>query len=263
MMWIEGTIMRQFKNFFVALYLLAAIGGGIPQAFGAVLFSDDFSAANGPLAGTTPDVGGVWTPTAAAATPLQIATGAVQFGTSGQDEYGAFTIPLSTAAGRITTSMDINVSAAQATGDYFSHLSNPAGTTTIFLQRLFARSSENGFQLGLLDTSGTNSATTWGNTVLNFGTPYHVDVNWNFVPGNNNDTFAVRVNNAPYLTHTWTSVNAEPTHLAAANLRQGGAANAATLTVDNLVVDGVPEPATAALAGIISLLSIMRRSRGA
>jgi hypothetical protein len=192
---------------------------------------------------------------------MQIASGAVQVGTSGQDEYAAFTAPLSTAAGRITTSMDINVSAAQAAGDYFSHLSNPAGTTTIFLQRLFARSSGTGFQLGLLDTSGTNSATTWGTTDLNFNTNYHVDVVWNFVAGNNNDTFAVRVNNAPYLTHSWTSMNAEPPALAAANLRQGTAANAATLTVDNLVVDGIPEPATLVLAALVGVAGVSLRRR--
>lgn len=241
------------------LALLAAFAG---TASATVVLMDDFNSyTNGNLSGQ-----GGWTATAAAATPMQVAGGAdkyVQLGTSGQDEYKAFssTVPL-TPGNSIETKFDINVSAAQATGDYFSHLSNPAGTTSVFLQRVFARSSTNGFQLGLLDTSGTGSTTTWGTTELSFNTPYTVKVTWNFVAGANNDTFSLDVNSVNYLNHTWTSTNAEPTDLAAGNLRQGSGANSATLQFDNLMITSVPEPAglTWLLLGLLSL-GIRRASR--
>lgn len=256
-----GRRLRSAAALFLTAGTLLTCGS---NADAALVFSDDFSSADGALSGTTPDVGGGnWAATASAATPIQIASGAAAVKSSGQDEYAPFTAPVSTATALgLTTNLDINVSAAQAAGDYFSHLSNPAGTTSTFLQRLFVRSSGAGFQLGLLDTS-TGSTTTWGTGVLNLNSPFKVSVKWNFVPGPLNDTFEVLVNGSSYLTHTWTSTLAEPTDLAAVNLRQGSAANAATLTVDNLSVEStlIPEPATFALAGagLIGLIACGRR----
>lgn len=216
----------------------------------AILLSDAFSYADGNLSGQ-----GGWTATATAATPMQVAGGQVVLGTSGQDEHKAFTSgALALVAGEaIFSGLDVTVTAAQASGDYFFHLSNPAGTTTSFFQRFFARASGSGFQFGLVDTYGTDE--------LTLGVKYRVLIVWNFVgAGTNNDTFSVCVNptgpvqanNTAYLTHTWTSISVnEPAALAAANLRQGTAANAANVTVDNLVIattfaEAIPEPSTAA-----------------
>jgi hypothetical protein len=260
------SISNRRRSGAAALVLAAGALLASAQDVGAALvFSDDFSSADGGLVGTTPDVGsGNWAFTASAATPIQIVSGVAAVKSSGQDDYAPFTAPVSTAtATSLTTNLDINVSAAGATGDYFSHLSSPAGTTSFFFQRLFARSSGAGFQLGLVDTSGTNSTTTWGAGVLNLSSPFKVTVKWNFVPGPTNDSFEVLVNGSSYLTHAWTSILAEPTDLAAANLRQGSAANAPTLTVDNLSVEStpIPEPATLALAGagLIGLVACGRR----
>jgi hypothetical protein len=191
---------------------------------------------------------------------MQISSNAVAIGTSGQDEYAALSSAVPNALGNfVTTSMDINVTSAGATGDYFSHVSDPVGTTSFFYQRLFARSSGAGYQLGLLDTSG--GTTTWGTTVLNFGDQNHVDVTWTFVPGSNNDTFAVLVNSLPYLVHAWTSATAEPAQVSAVNLRQGSAANAAALSLDNLQVNAtiVPEPTCLALIAIGMVAGFIRR----
>ncbi|MGD9634199.1 MAG: hypothetical protein AB7G28_11360 [Pirellulales bacterium] len=259
--------MKLYKSvlFFSAPLMVGAalLAGSSAALADTIVFSDDFNVPNGPLNGTTPDIGtGVWAATAAASNPIQIASQEVALVNTGEDSYAAFTAPVPATAGKgILSSLDITVTAASAGGDYFFHLSNPAGTTSIFLERLFARSSGNGFQLGLLDTSGTGSTTTWGTTVLDFGTKYSVDVLWNFVAGASNDTFAVSVNDAPYLTHSWTSVNAEPAALAAVNFRQGGSSTFPTVYADNLVVTSVPEPTTVVLASLMGACCVLFRRR--
>lgn len=124
----------------------------------------------------------------------------------------------------------------------------------------YTRSSANGYQLGLVDTSGTGSTTTWGTTELSFNQPYRVAVTWNFVAGANNDTFGVTVGGNSYLTHAWTSATVEPSLVAAANLRQGATASAPTLTVDNYSVTVVPEPAAIVLAcSSLAAMAFLRR----
>lgn len=232
---------------------------GASSANAAVVLSDNFDAyTNGNLSGQ-----GGWTATASAATPMQVAGDAdkyVQLAT-GQDEYKAFSTAVNRTDGdSIATSFTANVATATANGDYFSHLSSPAGTTTFFYQRIFARSLGSGFQLGLLDTSGTGSAITYGAGELALGTEHDVDVTWNFVAGGNNDTFTMTVNGTPYLTHTWTSVNAEPATLEAANLRQA-AGNAASVQFDDYVVDAVPEPTSLGLLAAGAGMLAGRRAR--
>jgi hypothetical protein len=226
----------------------------------ALIFRDTFSGPVGNLSGTTPTTSGTnWLATAAAATPIQTGTGTAVVGTSGQDEYSGFSGgAVSTASGSITTSFDVNVTSAAAAGDYFLHLSNPLATSSNFYQRFFARSSGQGFQFGITETSG--GAIVYGTTVLTFGTSNHVDIKWTFVPGATNDTLAVSVGGSPYVNTTFAV--AEPTNLAAVNLRQGTAANAPALTVDNLTVNFVPEPATMGLAAF-SLLGLVAARRRA
>ena len=244
----------------VVLAGLLAHGG---TARAAVVLSDNFDTyTDGDLVGQ-----GGWTITGTSVVnPIQVSGGADNVASlvaTGQDAYKAFTAPVTKNDGEsLATSMTVNVSAASAAGDYFTHLSSPAGTTNNFYQRLFARSSDTGFQLGLVDTSGTGSVITYGTAVLPFATDHDVDVTWNFVPGGtNNDTFTVTVNGTPYLTHTWTSTAiSEPTTIEAFNFRQGGSTSGPTLTVDDVVVDAVPEPAAVALIGLASV-GLLRRRR--
>jgi hypothetical protein len=251
--------MQRSSLFCVAILSLVTA----PAAFGATVFLDDFNKANTPLLGSTPNVGAAWSLVSSTTNPLAIVSNAVPMTNNGQDLLSLFLAPVpNQTANVIHTSLDINLSAANATGDYFAHLGD--GSLTIFFQRLFARSSGNGYQLGLVDTSGTGSTVTYGTTVLNFNQTYDVDVNWLNVAGANNDTFAVTVDSLPYLVHAWTSASLEPTFLNSAHLRQGTAANAATLTVDNYTVDAlvVPEPASIVLTLICSVLGlVVRRNR--
>jgi trimeric autotransporter adhesin len=235
-----------------SLISVAATGAANAQL---IVLSDNF---NSYSAGNLVGQGG-WTQTSTVATnPQQVAGGAnmfVQLGTSGQDVFKAFPGPVAANVGEsMTSEFDINISAAQAAGDYFFHLSDPAGTSSNFYQRVFARSSAGGFQLGFVDTSGTGSTITWGSTDLSLNTSYSLRVTWNFLAGTNNDTFTLDVNGSNYLNHAWTSTGiGEPVNLSAANLRQGAAGNSATLQVDNLVVTSVPGPGSFAclLSGLI------------
>ncbi|HEX5470404.1 MAG TPA: hypothetical protein VFW73_00875 [Lacipirellulaceae bacterium] len=246
------------------LFCSSAIVFGLLLAFtsssalaSTIVLSDDFNKSNQALVGTTPNIsGGAWNQTGAVATnPIQIVSNAVSLVTSGQDTYAPFTGPVTEMGGNsIHTSMDIHVSAAQATGDYFSHLSDPVGTNTLFFQRLFAKSMSGGFQLGLAVTGGGGAAINYGTTVLNLNQTYHVDAYWNFVAGATNDTFDIDVDNMPYFSKTWDSTNAEPLQISAANFRQGSAGSAPTLTVDNLEVESVPEPTSLALGLLFGLL---------
>jgi hypothetical protein len=245
------------------LGLVAANG-----AQGAVnVLSDNFDSY---VSGTNLSGQGGWTATLAAATPIQVAgTGNLyaQLGLSGQDEYKALSTVVNHNDGdSIETSFKVNVASATATGDYFLHLSNPAGTTTNFYQRIFAKSSDVGYVLGLVDTSGTGTLPTFGTSVLGFNTSHTVDVLWNFVAGStNNDTFVMLVDGAPYLTHTWTSATVEPTAIAAVNLRQGGGTTSASVQVDDINVSSIaaaPEPATmGVVAAALGALCLGRRSR--
>jgi len=257
--------------------ILVGLGifGCISSSFGAAVFSDDFNSySDGPLTNQGP-----WLATANAANPINVASGRANLLT-GQDAYAAFSSPVTATDGTsFYAGLTINVLSATATGDYFFHLSNPAGTTTSFYERLFVRSSTSGFQLGLVDTSGTGSTTTWGTVEFSLNTDYRVVVAQNFIAGATNDTFAVYVNptdpsveanNPAYLTHTWTSATLESTAYAAANLRQGGATTAPGVLVDDVVlsptfsdVTQVPEPSSMVLAAIggLAMLGSLRRRK--
>ncbi len=242
-----------------------------------VLFSDNFNNySNATLVGQGP-----WLQTStSAATPVQVSSGSVILGTSGQDVYA----PLSSAytIGDGTTfniGLDLTVASAQAGGDYFLHTTPTVGNSSLFFDRLFVKSSGAGFVLGYAGTSG--GTTTYGTTVLSLNTDYRIVLVYNAVAGPTNDTASLYVNptdtsmesdNSAYLSAVpWGSNTAEGDVVAGINLRQGSATAAAGVDVDNLEagtsfgdVAAVPEPSSLAILGIGCVAGIsffIRRQR--
>jgi hypothetical protein len=256
-----------------AIALLTASIALAHVAKGEVYLNDTFNSySNGDLLGQ-----GNWSQTGASTVnPIQVNSGIVSLTTTGQDLYSPLSSILTPVDGTtFYIGLTLNVSAAQATGDYFLHFTPTLGETSSLYGRMFIKSSGTGFQLGYLETSG--STTTYGTTDLIFGNSYRVVLAYNRVAGTVNDTANLYVNpsnltteggNTPYLTDTWGSATAEPTAIAALNLRQGTAANAPTLTIDNLVaastfaeVAPVPEPATTGLLLAGAAVLALRRRR--
>jgi hypothetical protein len=250
----------------------------LPAAKATVLYSESFSYANGNLTnGTT------WFQTGAAsagANPIQVSSGVAALGTSGQDVYSPlssiYTIPNGTS---LFFSLTMSVVSAQTTGDYFFHYTPTVGDSSLFFSRVWAKSSGAGYVLGYSETSGAGSVTNWGSTVLSFSTSYNMVLVYNAITAALNNTASIYVdptdptlaNNTAYiLNDTWTSASAENLNVAAVNLRQGAAASAPGLTVDNILVAtsfndivAVPEPSTVALSAIggFAFLFAFRRRR--
>jgi len=255
------------------LFILpVAVVIGATSAEAVTYLDDSFSYSDGNLVGQ-----GSWLQSGATATnPIQVSSNAAVVNNTGQDAYKAFSSNVTATPGTsIFTVLDVTVTTAAAAGDYFVHLSDPAGTTTNFYQRLFIRSATGGFNFGILETSGATAS--YGPTVLSLNTPYRVVTAWTFASGVLNDTFTVYINptdiipanNTAYVSKSWTSATAEPTQLAAGNLRQSSASYGATVDLfrvtDDFALAVVPEPSTWALIGLGLGFTVwnLRRKRSA
>lgn len=271
------------------LFKTIAFVGVLSTSQAANYLTVDFSTGyvDGNLAGLTANAVGQngWAQTSTSATtPIQYNStfGAAVLGTSGQDIYKAFTTQAPKTDGTsLFARLDFKLTAVQATGDYFFHVSDPAGTASNLYARLFARTAGSGFSLGIQTTSGTGSATVWGSSILNLNQSYTTVVAWDFVGGALNDTMAVYVNPlsdnrsnlTAEVTSNWLSTTgAEPVSaISAVNLRQGNAANSATLNATYISIGStlsdigvIPEPSSAVLimigaAGLIGIRAFGRK----
>jgi hypothetical protein len=225
-----------------------------------------------------------WTQTATASNnPIQYFSGKVAVGSTGQDTWKSLTTQITKAnVSTVYTRIDVSVVNAQATGDYFFSLSDPAGSSSNFYQRLFVRASGSGFNLGLQSTSGTGSLTVWGSSVYNLNELLSVVIAWDMVGGTLNDTFSLYVNPltndrtllTAEITSNWNSTTgAEPAlTISALNLRQGSTTTAPTTYVEELWVGDsladvgittIPEPSSWSLIliGCGSLIALRRLKR--
>jgi hypothetical protein len=250
----------------------------LASSFASPVLSDNFNSyTDGALVGQ-----GSWAQTGATATsPIQVNSGVVTIGNTGQDIYDQFSSPVVLTDGQsLYFGLSINVSAAQATGDYFMHFTPSAGNSTLFYDRLFIQSTTGGYLLGLEGTSGGGATVSYGTGVLSLNSSYNLVLAYNYsatTPSNSvvavyvNPTDSTVGNNTAYLSAAWGSSNADTNTIAAVNFRQGSSSAAPTLTVDNLVVSEsfgdivspVPEPSTLALAafgGVAALFGFRRRN---
>ena len=185
-------------------------------------------------------------------------------GATGQDAWKAFESAATMTEGTsLVSKINFSVTSA-ASGDYFFHLGSPAGSTSNFYQRLFAKSTTGGFLLGISAGSTTG---IYGTSLLSLNTAYDVVIAWNSITGPLNDTLNVYVNptdptlanNSAY-TSTTTWAVAEPSTLDAANLRIGSATKTPGVQVNTINVAIVPEPSSGALLVLGGMALVAVRS---
>ena len=256
--------------------LMLALASSQAANYLTVDFATGYTPGN--LAGITSNAAGQndWKQTSTTATtPIQInANGQAVIGASGQDVYKAFTSAFTKSDGTsIFLRSRFALTGSTTTGDYFMHLTPTAGESSNLLGRIGAKLTGTGastYLLGAQSTSGSGGLMTYGTTALSLNTFYDVILKWDFVAGSVNDTFSLFVNPtsnvlanlSPYVTANWLSVSAEPTTLAAVNLRQGSGTTAliSSLSVGSSLSDVgvVPEPSSGALLvlGGVSLVAI-------
>jgi hypothetical protein len=169
--------------------------------------------------------------------------------TTGEDCYKSYT---SQTAGAVYASALINLSAAQATGDYFFCIM----TGTTYNVRLFAKSSGTGYVLGINKAGGT---TLYDATVRTFSTTYLVVLKYEFIAGTLNDPVSLYVNPtlggtepSPLLTSTGTPT-ADAASISSYGFRQGTAGSAPTLVIDGIMVGTTWASVTPLAAGTASI----------
>ncbi len=257
---------------FVCLLLMPVVAlAAVQKVNAAILYSTDFNApayADGPLIGQDG-----WAITGASVvSPIAVANtgsnGNVSLTTTGQDVNRTFTADAVASSIFLTT--DIFVTAVQATGDYFIHLGD--GGTSNFYGRIYARASAGGFQLAMGTSSG---ATVNYGADLSLNTQYSILARYDSVAGAGNDTGALFVNplnpfglgDTAYIAATNTGTDAASiAAISSVNLRQGTAANAPNVTLDNIrvaTITAVPEPSTFGLLGLFGVAFAARRRRKA
>lgn len=166
--------------------------------------------------------------------------------TTGQDAYRNFT-GASATTGDVYTSFLINVTSAQAAGDYFFALL-PDNSTSNYTGRMYIKSSGTGFAIGI--TKGSITATpplesvVYGTTDYSFNTTYMVVLKYSFVAGLANDVASIYVisGTAPAVEPgvataiSGANTNADQSNLGRVGIRQGTAANAPAFKLSGIRV---------------------------
>lgn len=151
---------------------------------------------------------------------------------------------------KIEYSLTVNVAAAtglttDATGEYFMHLVNPAGTAPAgdsFVARLYIKGSTTGYALGVLNNGavpkGSSVTPTFGTEVA-YGTPSNVVLTYivdNTIASPTN-TATLQINSQPLLTNA-TGIGTAPAAISGIAIREAGKATAGTgnVSIDNLIV---------------------------
>jgi hypothetical protein len=234
------------KYTFIALLFITILFNNVMNS--QVLFTDNFSY---PVGNLVPNGGWAVTGTATT-TPIQIIAsgltytgyigsgigGAVQFGTSGEDDNHPLTDSVN--SGSVYCSALVNCSAAQ-TGDYFIHFGD--GGSFNFVARTEIRvSATNGFDFGIIKNS-TGGVLQWTNQPLAFNQTYLIVLKYTYKTGSVTDDQADLFVNpnlgasepAPTLsTAAGNDMGATGSAIKTINFRQGGGTAAPTVQVDGI-----------------------------
>lgn len=163
---------------------------------------------------------------------------------TGQDAGKAFT-GTNVRSGNVYASFLMNVSAAQATGDYFFALFDSALNGTNYRARTFIKSSGTGYRIGI-SKSGAVAVAGFNTTDLVFGTTYQVVIKYSIISGTANDSVKLFLNpvlgsSEPAPTSVAVTTENDITisstvGLGGIALRQGTNTNAPTLSLDGIIV---------------------------
>ncbi|MEP7164080.1 MAG: putative Ig domain-containing protein [Ferruginibacter sp.] len=170
---------------------------------------------------------------------------AITMTTSGEDDNRTFT---AITSGTAYASFLVNITAAQATGDYFVGLLT---NSTTFPIRIYAKSTAGGFFFGL---SKANGAITYETTVRTIGLTYFLVTNYIYNGAAADDVVNLWVNPALGGSEgaaTIPAINgavADITTITGVYVRQGTAANAPTPRIDAIRVGSTWAQVTAAAA---------------
>jgi len=239
-------------NLFVTL--VAASSG----ANAAILATDNFTYADGNLAGN-----GGWSNHSGSGSFIQVTSGQaiVDHGTGSREDLNITFTP--TISGLIRYSFDFSVSdntdISGSNRDAFAHFGNGGGGGSLnnFVASVSAAPSSGtvgtNYTLGIASSGAESVETTWG-TDLVYNTTYQAQVTFNIDTG----ITTLSVDGGTEVS----TVTPAATGLSidAFALRQGDSTNDEVVTLDNLVIEAIPEPSSALLSGL-ALLGLLRRRR--
>lgn len=154
---------------------------------------------------------------------------------NGQDVENQFTPQTS---GTVYFSVLVNISAAQATGDYFMDLGEPNSYTAYF-GRLFAKLDGTNIAFGILNSSGTGSATTWSTSTYSLNTTYLIVVKVNVTTGASGLVINPSMTTEPtteWILNSTSSTVPTAAGIGEVNIRQGSSSTAPTLRLDGIRV---------------------------
>jgi hypothetical protein len=148
-------------------------------------------------------------------------------------------------SGKVYVSFLINVTAAQAAGDYFFHY---ADNSTSYKGRIYIKSSGAGFDIGLVGDATQSggavpTALAYTGNTYSLNTTYLIVLTYKFNPNTNDDETSLYVNpdlssglepSSPTLGPSY--VSKDLTSLQSVCMRQGTAANMPNLSIDGIKV---------------------------
>lgn len=163
---------------------------------------------------------------------------AITVATNGEDDNRLFTSPVS--SGTLYAAVLVNVSSAQATGDYFFHFFVNSST---FYGRVFAKAGATGYNLGISRTASNSGTPVYTTAEYAYGTTHLLVVKYTFnVGGTSDDTVSLFVDPKPGQAEPAATVTAtdflttDAANIPGIGVRQGSSTAAPQVRLDGIRV---------------------------